>query len=54
MNAALTEQIAPEIAQALITQAAARGLSVNEYLARLLESPAAYNLRRNQRPLTSL
>ncbi len=36
MNAVLTEQIAPEIVQALITQAAANGLSVNEYLARLL------------------
>lgn len=36
MNAVLTEQITPEIAQALITQAAASGLSVNDYLARLL------------------
>ncbi|MGH9937508.1 MAG: hypothetical protein ACREAM_14770, partial [Blastocatellia bacterium] len=36
MNAALTEQIAPEIMQALITQAFASGLSVNDYLARLL------------------
>jgi hypothetical protein len=36
MNAVLTEQIAPEIVQALIRQAAASGLSVNEYLARLL------------------
>jgi hypothetical protein len=29
MNATLNEQIAPEIVQAIITQAAARGLSVN-------------------------
>lgn len=36
MNVVLTEQIAPEIAQALIMQAEASGLSVNEYLARLL------------------
>ena len=36
MNDLLTEQIAPEIMQALITQAAASGLTVNDYLARLL------------------
>ena len=30
------EQIAPEIIQALIAQAAASGLTVNDYLARLL------------------
>ncbi len=36
MNATLQEQIAPEIAQALIAQATASGLSVNEYLRRLL------------------
>ncbi len=29
MNATLNEQIAPEIVQAIIAQAAARGLSVN-------------------------
>ncbi len=37
MNTALNEQIAPEIAQAIIAQATASGLSVNDYLARLLE-----------------
>jgi hypothetical protein len=36
MNATLQEQIAPEVAQALITQAKATGLSVNEYLRQLL------------------
>jgi hypothetical protein len=36
MNAALKDQIAPEIAQALMAQAAANGLSVNEYLCQLL------------------
>lgn len=36
MNDVLTEQIAPEIMQALITQAAASSLTVNDYLARLL------------------
>jgi hypothetical protein len=36
MNVALQEQIAPEVAQALIAQATANGLSVNEYLRRLL------------------
>lgn len=36
MNAVLAEQIAPEIMQSLITQATASGLTVNEYLARLL------------------
>lgn len=36
MNARLNEQIAPEIIQALIAQATANGLSVNDYLARLL------------------
>ncbi len=37
MNTALNEQIAPEIVQAIIAQAAASGLSVNDYLARLLK-----------------
>lgn len=36
MNDALTEQITPEVIQALITQAATSGLTVNDYLARLL------------------
>jgi hypothetical protein len=36
MNATLDEQIAPEIVQAIITQATARGLSVNDYLPQLL------------------
>ena len=36
MESPLKEQIAPEIIQALIAQAAASGLSVNDYLARLL------------------
>jgi hypothetical protein len=36
MNAALQDQIAPEIAQALMAQATANGLSVNEYLSQLL------------------
>lgn len=36
MNVVPTEQIAPEIMQALITQATASGLTVNDYLARLL------------------
>jgi hypothetical protein len=36
MNAVLAEQIAPELAQVLIARAAASGLSVNDYLARLL------------------
>jgi hypothetical protein len=36
MNSQLKEQIAPEIIQALIAQAKASGLTVNDYLARLL------------------
>ena len=36
MNPTLNEQIAPEIVQAIITQATARGLSVNDYLRDLL------------------
>jgi len=36
MNAVLNEQIAPEILQAIIAQATARGLSVNDYLRQLL------------------
>ncbi|MGH8710624.1 MAG: hypothetical protein ACREVA_04810 [Burkholderiales bacterium] len=36
MNAVLNEQLAPEIVQALIAQANASGLTVNEYLRRLL------------------
>jgi hypothetical protein len=39
MNAVLHEPIAPEIVQALIAQATASGLSVNEYLRRLLGLP---------------
>jgi hypothetical protein len=36
MNEALQEQIAPEVAKALMAQATANGLSVNEYLRQLL------------------
>lgn len=36
MNTTLNEQIAPEIVQAIIAQATARGLSVNDYLRDLL------------------
>jgi hypothetical protein len=36
MNGVLHEQIAPEILQAIGAQAAARGLSVNDYLRNLL------------------
>lgn len=36
MNAALNEQLAPEIIQTLIAQADASGMTVNEYLRRLL------------------
>lgn len=36
MNAVLQEQLAPEIVQAIIAQAAANGLSVNDFLRRLL------------------
>jgi hypothetical protein len=36
MNAVLNEQLAPEIVQALIAQASASGLTINEYLRRLL------------------
>lgn len=36
MNAVLNEQLAPEVVQALIAQATASGLTVNEYLRRLL------------------
>jgi hypothetical protein len=36
MNGALHEQIAPEILQAIVAQAAACGLSVNDYLQNLL------------------
>jgi hypothetical protein len=36
MNATLNEQIAPEIVQAIIAEAAARGLSVNDYLRQML------------------
>jgi hypothetical protein len=36
MKDVATERIAPEIMQALITRATANGLTVNEYLARLL------------------
>jgi hypothetical protein len=32
MNGVLHEQIAPEILQAIVAQAAARGLSINDYL----------------------
>jgi hypothetical protein len=39
MNSTLHELIAPEIAQALIEQARAGGLSVNDYLRRLLGLP---------------
>ena len=36
MNATLNEQIAPEIVNAIIAQATARGLSVNDYLRQVL------------------
>lgn len=36
MNAAPNEQIAPEIVEAIIAQATARGLSVNDYLRQAL------------------
>ncbi len=36
MNAILNEQIAPDIARAIIAQATARGLSVNDYLRQVL------------------
>jgi len=36
MSAAFNEQIAPEIVQAIMREAAARGLSVNDYLRDLL------------------
>jgi hypothetical protein len=36
MNPTINEQIAPEIVQAIIAQAAARGLSINDYLRDLL------------------
>lgn len=36
MSDVLAEQIAPEMMQALIRQATASGLTVNDYLARLL------------------
>jgi hypothetical protein len=36
MNGTLHEQIAPEILQAIVAQAAARGLSINDYLRNLL------------------
>ncbi len=42
MNAVL-EQIAPDIAQAIISQASARGLSVNEYLRQLLGLPNGHD-----------
>jgi hypothetical protein len=36
MNGVLHEQIAPEILQTIVVQAAARGLSINDYLRNLL------------------
>src|SRR5262245_33825676 len=36
MNPSLNEQIAPEIVQAIIAQASAHGLSINDYLRDLL------------------
>jgi len=36
MNPTLNEQIAPEIVQAIIAKATARGLSINDYLRDLL------------------
>ncbi len=36
MNPTLNERIAPEIMQAIIAQATARGLSINDYLRDLL------------------
>lgn len=39
MNATLNERIAPEIVNAIIAQATARGLSVNDYLRQALGLP---------------
>jgi hypothetical protein len=36
MNIVINEEIAPEVARAIIAQAALRGLSVNDYLRQLL------------------
>jgi hypothetical protein len=36
MNIVINEQIAPDIARAIIAQATARGLSVNDYLRQVL------------------
>ena len=41
MTLTINEQIAPEIAQALIAQATARGLTVNDYLRQMLGLPSA-------------
>ena len=41
MNGVLHEQIAPEILQAIVAQAAARGLSISDYLRKLLRSDEA-------------
>ena len=43
MNTALNEQIAPEIVQAIIAQATARGLSINDYLRQLLGLANGYD-----------
>ncbi|MBO0799049.1 MAG: hypothetical protein J2P31_09525 [Blastocatellia bacterium] len=36
MNIVINEEIAPEIARAIITQATLRGMSINDYLRQLL------------------
>ena len=45
MTLTINEQIAPEIAQALIAQATARGLTVNGYLRQVLGLPGAGTAR---------
>jgi len=50
MNATLQEQIAPEIVQALVAQATTSGLSVNEYLRRLLGLTNATQPARDEGP----
>lgn len=60
MNVTLQEQIAPDIAQALLTLASASGQSVNDYLRNMLglnaEKRAALNLgnENEEKPLAEL
>lgn len=48
MGTPLNEQIAPEIIQALIAQADANGLTVNDYLARLLGLANGYDHEKSE------